>query len=242
MAQFEYLTSTYSLTSELPHRVHLEVYTLLRLLGDVAGQSVLDAACGHGLYSRILKQRGASRVGGIDLSESLIQVARQLEAHHPLGIEYHVLDVVHAPVLGAFDVVTAAWLFPYASSLEHLHAMARSLHAQLAPGGRVVGIVPNPSLDVSRGNYPRYGMRVHAPAAPADGDTYTVDFLLEPPFSIGGRFWTTPTLERALTAAGLRDVTWSLPQCSREGLEQFGADHWAPLLAHSNMLFFTARR
>lgn len=241
MSSYEYLTSIYSLTGEMPHRVHLEIYSLLRLVGDLTGKSVLDAACGHGLFSRVLKQSGAARVLGVDLSESLVGLARQIEQGNPLGIEYQVEDITSPRVLGAFDLVTAAWLFPYASSPEQLAAMATSLHAELVPGGRIVGIVANPTLDLSRGNYTRYGMTVNAPATLTDGTEYTVDFLLDPPFSISGRFWTTPTIDSALSAAGFHDIEWSRPQCSREGMDKLGADHWAPLLENPNMLFFTAR-
>src|SRR6185503_11980590 len=97
MSRYENLTATYSLTSEMPHRVHIEIYTLLSLLGDVRGKSILDAACGHGLYSRILKESGAARVVGVDLTESLVQIAREIEQNKPLGIEYHVMDVLDAP-------------------------------------------------------------------------------------------------------------------------------------------------
>jgi SAM-dependent methyltransferase len=241
MSNHEYLTSIYSLTGEMPHRVHLEIYSLLRLVGDLTGKSVLDAACGHGLFSRVLKQSGAASVLGVDLSESLVGFARQIEQGNPLGIEYQVDDITSPRVVGTFDVVTAAWLFPYASSPEQLGAMATSLHAKLVPGGRIVGIIANPGLDLSHGNYTRYGMTVNAPDARPDGTEYTVDLHLDPPFSIGGRFWTPPTIDSALAAAGFHDIAWSRPQCSREGMEQLGAEHWAPLLENPNMLFFTAR-
>ncbi len=48
---------------------------LLSLLGDVAGQAVLDAGCGEGYLSRIVAARRA-RVMGIDLSPRLVALAR----------------------------------------------------------------------------------------------------------------------------------------------------------------------
>ena len=47
---------------------------MLGLLGDVAGQDVLDAGCGEGYLARILAGRGA-RVTGIDLSPRLVGLA-----------------------------------------------------------------------------------------------------------------------------------------------------------------------
>ena len=39
---------------------------LLKHIGDIAGQSVLDAGCGEGYLARVLAARGA-QVTGIDL-------------------------------------------------------------------------------------------------------------------------------------------------------------------------------
>ncbi|ACQ81907.1 Methyltransferase type 11 [Beutenbergia cavernae DSM 12333] len=61
------------------------------LPSDLAGQRILDQACGWGQLSRILAERGA-RVSGVDLSENLVGHARELEAAAPLGIEYLVGD------------------------------------------------------------------------------------------------------------------------------------------------------
>lgn len=67
-------------------------YTYQQVIGDVSGQSVLDLACGNGLYTRTFKHKGASRVVGVDLSEELIRLARVHEQQDPLGIEYRVGD------------------------------------------------------------------------------------------------------------------------------------------------------
>lgn len=242
MAEHESLTALYSLTGEMPHRIHVEIFTFLGLLGDLRGKRVLDAACGHGLYSRILKQRGAARVVGVDLSEPLLQIARDIEAKSPLGIEYVHADITSAPDLGELDLVTAVWLFPFAETPEHLEAIARGLHRRLVPGGVLAGITASTDLAPDRAVYERYGLAVHTPAAPGDGDLYTVDIHSDPPFSFSARFWTVPAVERALSAAGFRDVAWSPPRCSPEGMAQLGADHWATMLDHPLMRFFTCRR
>ena len=47
-----------------PWREEVEAFTFLELIGDVAGKSVVDLACGEGFYTRRLKDRGAARVRG----------------------------------------------------------------------------------------------------------------------------------------------------------------------------------
>ncbi|WP_375425448.1 class I SAM-dependent methyltransferase [uncultured Friedmanniella sp.] len=48
---------------------------MLSLIGDVAGQRILDAGCGAGHYARALVERGAS-VLGIDGSATLVSHSR----------------------------------------------------------------------------------------------------------------------------------------------------------------------
>ena len=63
---------------------------MLGLLGDVAGQDVLDAGCGEGYLARILAGRGA-RVTGIDLSPRLVGLAGTKAAYG--AITYRVGDL-----------------------------------------------------------------------------------------------------------------------------------------------------
>jgi SAM-dependent methyltransferase len=226
----------------MPHRIHLEIFTFLGLIGDVTGKRVLDAACGHGLYSRVLKQRGAARVVGVDLSEPLLQVARDIEQKMPLDIEYRWADVLDAPDIGAFDLVTAVWFFFFVETPEQLDAMARSLHQKLAPGRMLAGITSSTALAHDLSAYEKYGLTARAPSTPGDADMYAVDIHSDPPFSFSARFWTAPTIERTLCSAGFRDVTWSPPRCSPEGMAELGPDHWATMLEHPLMRFFTCRK
>jgi SAM-dependent methyltransferase len=79
---------------------------LLDLCGDVAGQRVLELACGQGRVARELAARGASVVG-VDLSREMLAAARQTEAADPRGIRFVEGDVTAADLLAgeAFDGV-----------------------------------------------------------------------------------------------------------------------------------------
>lgn len=58
----------------------------------VDGQRWLDVACGAGRTSRELARRGAEVVG-VDLSASLIAVAKAEESADPLGVSYRAADI-----------------------------------------------------------------------------------------------------------------------------------------------------
>src|SRR5438876_12386220 len=85
---YDAIAEEYQRSKLQPWRLHLELYSLFDLAGDLAGKSVLDLACGEGFYTRLLRQKGAGRVVGVDLSAGMIDLARQEEARRPLGIEY----------------------------------------------------------------------------------------------------------------------------------------------------------
>lgn len=80
----------------------------LAMLGDVKGKRILDAGCGEGRFSRMLAERGA-KVTGFDLSERMIEHAREAEGDHPKRIDYHVMDMCDLSAFEneVFDVVVA---------------------------------------------------------------------------------------------------------------------------------------
>ena len=58
------------------YNAHYDRPVFLELLGDVSGRTVLDLACGLGLYAEELVALGA-RVIGLDQSERMVELCRQ---------------------------------------------------------------------------------------------------------------------------------------------------------------------
>jgi len=80
--------------------------TLLSWLpADMRGLRLLDAGCGTGALAVEAARRGAAVVA-IDVSRSLIEVARERAAGTPGAIRFEVGDMLD-PYLGAFDHVVA---------------------------------------------------------------------------------------------------------------------------------------
>ena len=79
---------------------------MLEACGNVEGLQVLDCGCGEGRFCRILAQRGASYVLGLDLCEPMIKAARELQASCN---EYRVADVQNLSFLldQRFDLVVS---------------------------------------------------------------------------------------------------------------------------------------
>jgi len=77
---YDPIAEQYKRSKQQPWRKYIEAFTLMELIGNPTGKSVIDIACGEGYYTRLLWRRGAAKVVGIDLSEHMIQLARDQEA------------------------------------------------------------------------------------------------------------------------------------------------------------------
>lgn len=126
--------------------------SLLDLLGDVSGASVLDAGCGQGFLTRILAARGA-RVTGVDLSPRLIALAR---GRNPRGtITYRVADLsLPMPdLVGRFDRIGS---YLALNDVADHRGFAATLAALTRPGGRAAVALNNPYSAVVRGHITDY--------------------------------------------------------------------------------------
>jgi SAM-dependent methyltransferase len=237
--QYDMLAKITEATAEAPLRKHFEEFTFFQALGDITGRSVLDVACGTGLYSRRMKKRGAGRVVGVDSSEGMIAYARHLEHQAPLGIEYVVQDAASAGALGVFDVVAATYLLHYASSVQQMQGMCATLRRSLAPGGRLVSICLNPDARVTEPAYYRpYGFELRSRGQEGD-EARLVSVLPEMPFSITAWYWSRRTYEAALQSAGFRDIVWCAPEIAPEGITAFGTAFWEAYLRAPHATVFT---
>src|SRR5918911_965013 len=106
------------------------------LLGDVRDKAVLDFGCGDGENSVLLARRGA-RVYAMDISESLIQVAKQRLTVNEIssGVSFMVASAHNLPLADeSIDVVFGMAI------LHHLdiQLVAREVWRVLRQGGRAI--------------------------------------------------------------------------------------------------------
>lgn len=53
--------------------------SVLNTIDDPTGLNILDSGCGEGYFSRISKAMGAEKVVGFDISQGMIDLAKQTE-------------------------------------------------------------------------------------------------------------------------------------------------------------------
>ncbi|GGM98985.1 hypothetical protein GCM10011609_41510 [Lentzea pudingi] len=237
--QYDALGAIYERAKHIPTGL-AERATLLSAVGDLLGRSVLDVACGTGFYARLFHDLGATRVAGVDSAGEMIGYARHVERREQRGITYEQHDATALPVLGEFDVVTAVWLLGYADDEAALDTMIGNLKANLAPGGRLVVLVPNPDADWDLlAQYGRYGYEITRTGPMNVKQPVTVQVLGDPPFEFDSFYWERGVFDAALSRAGLADVTRQ-PAVTPD--DDRGEEFWGPLRQSPSFGVFTAVR
>jgi SAM-dependent methyltransferase len=125
-----------------PHNALYERPATLSLLPDLQGKHVLDAACGPGIYSEILLDRGASVVG-IDASPNMIELARKRVGTRA---EFRIADLQEPLDLpdDSFDVVLSPLSIDY---IEDWHSLFREFYRLLRDGGHFVFSIHHPFFE-----------------------------------------------------------------------------------------------
>ncbi len=109
----------------------LEQPAMRKLLPNLNGKSVLDLGCGYGHNCIDFINDGASSVTGIDISNKMLEVAKEKSANE--NIEYINMSMTDIDRLGiGFDFIYSSLAFHY---VENFDAFAKKIYACLNSGG-----------------------------------------------------------------------------------------------------------
>jgi len=103
---------------------------------------MLDIGCGEGYFSRFFAKEGAEVIG-IDISDNLINAAREEEQKHPLGVKYFVADAAKLAMLDSksFDV---AFCYMALADIANYEGTIMEAARVLKRGGEFVVVIPHP--------------------------------------------------------------------------------------------------
>jgi len=241
--EYDKISLEYQESKLLPFRFYVEEHTTFGLLPDLAGRSVVDLACGDGIYARKLIRRGARRVVGLDISAEMIALAVRAEEATPLGVEYVLGDVATVEVGEQFDIAFCAYLFNYATDRAQLRSLLKSVARLVRPGGLVVGCndyPDNPPSGYDR--YRPYGFVKRGAATPSEGSTVTYRFFNPDgtAFEIDNYYLPTEVYRREFAAAGFTSFDWVMPEVSAEGRAAFDLGFWDAYLEAPPIVSFRA--
>jgi len=202
----------------------VEEMPVLYSIGELKEKRVLDLACGEGRYSRLLKQKGAFKVTGVDISSDMIELAKQQEEQNKLGVEFFVKDVVSMGKIGEYDLISGVYLLHYASSKDMLLKMANSVLENLTPGGRFIGVIGNSKAIKSdpqeMAKWKEYHIQYHLDADAKDGQVMQLD-LLDMKFTI--YYYSFETYVETFIKAGFINVKFLDVSML---LNNVGTGHW----------------
>ncbi len=117
-----------------------EWHALRRLLPALTGARVLDLGCGFGWHCRYAAEHGAASVLGIDLSEKMLERARQMTQDSCVAYRRCAIESYDYPA-DTFDLVLSSLALHYVRPLEEV---CRRVCRTLRPGGRFVFSVEHP--------------------------------------------------------------------------------------------------
>lgn len=231
--EYDEIAHEYRDSKLLPFRDFVESFSLFRLIGKLEGRTVLDLACGEGHYARRLKQAGATRVLGVDISPEMIKLAEESEKTGPLGCQYSVGNAANLSLGEQFDVVVGVYLLNYASSKAMLLDLCRTIYDHLKPGGVFVGINASMTLDPAQyANYQKYGLMLLTPDNRVEGDPIT--FVITNPdgtrFQIDNFFLRPETYAAAFADTGFCAFAWKDLWVSDTGRQRFPDGYWNAML------------
>jgi len=102
---------------------------------DQSVKSVLDLGCGTGGHAVLLAQRGYA-LTGVDISESMLSIARQKAIELNLPINYHLQDIRQLNLGDTFDAVISMFaVMGYQTSNADLEMGIQAVQQHLVPGG-----------------------------------------------------------------------------------------------------------
>lgn len=111
----------------------LEQPAMSELLPDLKGKSVLDLGCGFGRNSIDFVKRGARRVVGIDISEKMLDIAKNQSSDNK--IEYINMSMAELERIDErFDFVYSSLAFHY---VENFNKLIRDIYNLLNRGGEL---------------------------------------------------------------------------------------------------------
>ena len=107
---------------------------MLDACGNVEGLRVLECGCGEGRFCRLLAERGAAYVLGLDLCVPMIEAAMEMRS---VRDEYRIADVQDMSFLGdaTFDLAVS---YLNQCDLPDFKANNREVYRILTPGGRFI--------------------------------------------------------------------------------------------------------
>jgi ubiquinone/menaquinone biosynthesis C-methylase UbiE len=114
------------------------------MLGDVKGKQVLDLACGQGIFSRMLADKGANVIG-LDLGQELIDIAEKKNESYKFKVHYFqgASNDLYMIKDGSKDIVVCVLAL---QNIEKLQETMGEISRVLKKDGKFVAVLNHPAF------------------------------------------------------------------------------------------------
>lgn len=139
-----------------------EWHVFRTMLPSLKNKRVLDLGCGYGWHCQYAAERGADLVIGTDISEKMLEVAREKTTYLQVEYKHIAIEDVDFPE-NSFDVVLSSLAFHYIESFEQI---CKKVKQCLISGGDFVFSVEHPvftAYGTQDWYYDDQGNRLHWP-------------------------------------------------------------------------------
>ncbi len=235
MNDYDDLASNYKGSNVKPDKMYSILPTVLQMVGDCRGKTVIDLGCGTGFFTLPLAEAGASVVCGVDNSLSQINLAKATSPHPK--ISYSVGDIFEQHC-GPADIINAPFVANYARTIPVLKHFLGLVFNSLREGGKAVFVIDLPNGKSLK----RFGATKTFLGPRADETNIRIDLFNEEKkiCSLIGVYYHPETMESLLLEVGFRTVCWHKPIVSNEGIQLLGNDFWKGYTDDPELGYLTA--
>ncbi len=97
----------------------IEIPTIISMLPDVKGKTILDIGCGEGEMARLFAERGAKKVLGVDISQNMIKLANEKNTYENVNFQLLAMENLDS-LTEKFDFVFSSLAVHYVEDFGKL--------------------------------------------------------------------------------------------------------------------------
>lgn len=238
MNDYDKLAVNYKNSNVKPDKRYSILPTVLNIVGDCGGKTIVDIGCGAGFFTLPLVELGAHQVCGLDNSREQIELASRVSPHP--AINYIVADAFIQKSSVPVDIITAPFVVNYARTTPILQHFFKLIYQSLKEGGKAVFVVDLPNGKSLR----RFGATKTLLGPLADEISIRIDLFNENQkiCELTAVYFTPATIEQLLSNVGFKNICWHKPIVSSEGISTMGAEFWKGYTADPELGYLSAEK
>lgn len=120
--------------------------SIVKMLPEMEGFNIVDLGCGYGWFCRYARQKGAKHILGLDISEKMLNKARDMTSDDAISYLQEDLEQLKLPE-NIYNLVYSSLTLHY---IENLSALLKMIYQSLTPNGYFVFSVEHPIYTASK--------------------------------------------------------------------------------------------